>query len=218
LSRVKLVIFDLDGTLVEFPREYLISEVDRIMPKINLPKVSHERLTEAFRSFKFFDFIEEKNRESLVEAYWEFFDWGNYPSSVAFSYSKPVLKSLNERGLQCCIATARSTSDEELADDLKSTGLLPHLTVSTFRESKEQDWKDKLPQIIKVLDFHKVKAEEAIMVGDTPPDIISAKKAGLAASVALLSGGIYKSVLEQHQPSFILDDVSSLPEVIEQLS
>lgn len=217
-KRIKLVIFDLDGTLVEFPREYLLSEVNRIMPKIDLPQVSSEKLNEAFRSFNFFSFLEEENRQKLVEAYWDFFDWSNYPSSKTFSFSEAVLNGLNDQGFQCCIATARATSDSELEEDLRNTGLLPHLTLSAFRESKTQDWKDKLPQIQRVLDFHQVTASEAIMVGDTPPDIICAKQAGLAASVAVLSGGIYESVLQAAQPSFILDDVSSLPKVMEQLA
>ena len=150
--------------------------------------------------------------------YWEVFDWSNYPNSVAFPFSRQLLKDLKKLSYKCCIATARATNKDEITADLENAKLLDCFSEVVFRESKSLDWKNKVPQIEKVLSLHNVLASEAIMVGDTPPDIISANKIGLAASVAVLSGGIYKDVLLKSKPTYLLDDVRELPSVLDKLS
>ena len=53
----KLAIFDLDGTLVEFPREFLFSESERIMKLISHPEVERSVMLESFADFDFFRFL-----------------------------------------------------------------------------------------------------------------------------------------------------------------
>jgi phosphoglycolate phosphatase-like HAD superfamily hydrolase len=213
----KLVIFDLDGTLVEFPRDYLIQEVQRIIPIIGMEPVEYSALAEAFADFDFFRFFQEQHRESYIEAYWKEFDWSSYPKSHPFPFSTDVLAQLSELGIDSSLATARATTQDELQKDLVHTGLLEHLSELAFRDCRTLDWMDKLPQISSLLEQHNVLPEEAIMVGDIPADITSAQNAGLGGSVAVLSGGIRREVLELSQPTAIISDVSELPSLLQRL-
>jgi phosphoglycolate phosphatase-like HAD superfamily hydrolase len=52
-------------------------------------------------------------------------------------------------------------------------------------------------------------AESAIVVGDTPYDIIAARGAGIEA-IAVLSGGFEEEVLRRSQPVAIYADVAEL--------
>lgn len=213
----KLVIFDLDGTLVEFPRSYLIEEVHRILPMIGLEPVELSALEEAFTAFDFFRFFHEEQRETHIKAYWREFNWDNYPKSNPFPYSVDVLKALADLGVGSSLATARATTNEKLYQDLEHTGLLEHLSELRFRDCHTLDWMDKLPQIQSLLEQHKVRAKEAILVGDIPADVISAQKAGLGASVAVLSGGIQREVLERCRPTAVISDISQLPALLKGL-
>ena len=49
-----------------------------------------------------------------------------------------------------------------------------------------------------------------MMIGDIPPDIESAKRAGLGFSVAVLSGGIEQGVLEAAKPDLLVENIADL--------
>jgi len=68
--------------------------------------------------------------------------------------------------------------------------------------------------ILYILNKLNINASKAIMVGDSEPDIISAKNAGIK-SVALTSGYRSKNQLEKLNPDFIIDDIIDLKSIIE---
>ena len=57
---------------------------------------------------------------------------------------------------------------------------------------------------------------KGVMVGDTEADVLVAKKIGLV-SVAVTSGIRSEAILRELGPDYVLDDITSLPDVLEQL-
>lgn len=206
----KLVIFDLDGTLVEFPHEFLYLETERILSEFSYPPVKRSILESCFSDFDYFRFMDETKREEFTERFWESFDWPNYPKAVLFPASLAVLERFAEQGVSLAIATARLGPEEKIREDLRETGMLEHLSVIAPREDSSQDWTDKKVQIRHVCGNLGISVKEAIMVGDTPPDIESAKELGLACSVAVLSGGINKDILEKVKPDLLISNIGEL--------
>ncbi len=107
------------------------------------------------------------------------------PKLAPFPKVREMVQRMQDAGLKLAIAS--SSSPEQLdallkiarVDDLIET----HVSSGEAKNSKPD------PDIIQVaLKKLGMKAHEAVMLGDTPYDIVSASKAG-AATIALRSGG-----------------------------
>lgn len=210
-SDIELVIFDLDGTLIEFPIEFFLTEAARILPELAHPEVSRELLLHHFSSFDFFGFVDPRlERERFIEQYWRHFDWERFPKPVLLPGVQETLEQLRTNGIHTGIATARPNPPEEVRTDLLPTGLLPFIEAIETRESTVLDWMDKTPQISRLCAAFQVPPERTILVGDIPADVSSAHAAGLAASVAVLTGGIRPDVLTAAKPQLLLSSVCEL--------
>ncbi|MFN8390398.1 MAG: HAD family hydrolase [Bdellovibrionota bacterium] len=205
-----LLIFDLDGTLVEFPRDYIFSQTDRILAELGHPPVTAEEMLHAFCLFDFFSFVQDPNRKEFIDRYWRSFDWVNYPKPSPLEGAASVLAELKQRGHTLALATARLDPVAELRDCLLATGFLDHLDHLECRPGEHVEWTDKTGHIDRICRKFGVSPQQAVFVGDIPADVKSAKLAGVGVTVAVLSGGIYRSVLEAAEPDHILDDVRHL--------
>jgi HAD superfamily hydrolase (TIGR01509 family) len=107
------------------------------------------------------------------------------PSLEAAHGSRELVSELQAKGLKTVVAS--SAKREELGPLLEKAhvdDLLKQATTSDDTENSKPD-----PDIIEAaLDKISLPADEVIMVGDTPYDIESARKAGVSC-VALRTGG-----------------------------
>lgn len=212
----RLVIFDLDGTLVEFPHDFLFQQAFNVIQRFGYECVSEEVLSDSFKAFDFFRFIPEARREEFAERFWGNFDWANYPKAKAIDGAHAVLAELKSRGVETAIATARITPLEELSRELEDIGLLENISYIATRLSAEVPWTDKTQHIGEICRCLSVEPKDAVMVGDIPSDILTAREAGAGMTVAVMSGGIRRDVLEQAGPDLVISNVSDLIEAIYQ--
>ena len=210
MSHVRLAIFDLDGTLIEFHREYLFTEAGRILRVMGHSEIPLETLAQSFAAFDFFRFVESKKRDLFVEEFWRHFDWDGFPQAAVISGAREVLEDLQSHGVVITLATARLADEQRLRDDLAHTGLLPYFTAIAGRESESTHWTDKTGHIARISELTGIAPNEAMMIGDIPADIESAKKSGVAVTYAVESGGIARDVLARHTPTAILPDVGHM--------
>lgn len=213
----KLVIFDLDGTLVEFPHDYMFSQTKRILAELEHPEVPRHELVEHFSTFDYFRFVAEEPREDFIARFWKAFDWDNYPKATSFSATSKILEILTEGGSVSTIATARLNTEAEIRLELETSGWLHHITCIRSRAGEHIVWTDKTAQIKEILETLEVSPQDAMLVGDTPSDVISARAVGVGTVVAVLSGGLKRTVLEEAKPDYLLDSIEQLPALFEKL-
>ena len=211
----KLVIFDLDGTLVEFPKEYIFSQTHRILGEFDHPPVERAEMELHFSRFDLFKFVRHDDREGFIERYWSAFDWDNYPKPVPLKGSVSLLQKLKAMGLFTALATARLDTVDKLRADLAESDLLPHLDHLLPRAGEHIHWTDKTGQLLELCDRFGVSPAEAMFIGDIPSDVISARKVGLGTAVAVLSGGIVQEVLAEANPDFILPHAGGILDLFE---
>lgn len=206
----QLVIFDLDGTLVKFHHDYLFSQALELIPLLGHPPVELATLQEAFEAFDFFRFVNQTSRQDFTESFWDRFDWDNFPTPVPLPGALELLSNLNDRGQKTAIATARLTESDILEQELTSTGFLPFLSLISTREGEHIHWADKRSTLLRTCRELDIAPQNAIMVGDIPTDITSAKDVGIGATIAVRSGGIREDILLEAEPTILVDSVAEL--------
>lgn len=206
----KLVLFDFDGTLVEFHHEYLFSQTEKILSLLEHPPVSRSVLDQAFRAFDFFRFVGVGDRESFIESFWREFDWDSFPQPKPFSGVEQMFVDLRARGISSAIVTARCVEAERLRQEIAHTGILEHVVDVHTRAGEHVHWTDKRETIEKACREFGISPAEALMVGDIPTDITSAREVGIGRAVAVESGGILTPILSKSAPDAILPDVTHL--------
>ena len=213
---IKVIFFDFDGTLVEFPINFFLDEMERILEKSAQEAIDKTTLLDCFSDFDFFRCVRDRydiNEEEFKTLFWSEFAWSNFPKGKPFPETFETLQRLQDMGFKLAIATARASSPQEVMEDLIQCGLGDFFSVEEVatRSHPEDDWKDKSPQINKLISHFSIEPEEAIIVGDIPSDITSGTKCKLAASIAVQSGGIKKEILESSEPDVVLLNLGDLP-------
>lgn len=206
----RLIIFDLDGTLVEYPFDHFFKRSDEVLVEIGHTTIARDIMQDAFSRFDFFSIFNQQNGENLPDKFWTHFDEYKFPHGAPLPGVHDTLEALSNRGISLAIATARPHQEEIIEEQLEQHGLRKFFTKVISRNSTNTHWTDKTVAIERLCAEHQVKPGDTFMVGDTPSDIISARKVNVGRSVAVLSGGIYRHVLEEHKPDHLIEDVNGL--------
>jgi phosphoglycolate phosphatase len=205
----KIVIFDMDGTLIDSKKDITIS-VNYVRKKHhNLPPLSEAFIVEAInmheRNLPYLFYqtqtYEKKDRELFEKHYKQ--QCIEHP--YLYEGIKEVLDTLRQKGVKMSVATNAPT--------LFAKTMLEHLGVAKLFDmivgaDKVQASKPHPDMIHMILEFYKYdkKSDKAWMIGDNSKDIESAERAGIDAVFAawgFSASGEY-SVLAK-EPKEILD-------------
>jgi HAD superfamily hydrolase (TIGR01549 family) len=214
--KLSAVIFDVDGTLVDsndlharawqeafrkFGKEIPFSAIrgqigkggDQLMPEF-LSQDELERLGED---------LEEYRSELFKEKYLD--------QVQPFPRVRDLFEHLKSNGL--LIALASSAKEEEVQrhqETLGITGIVDHATSADDASASKPE-----PHIFNAAAAGLgISASEAVVVGDTPWDVIAARKAKMEI-ICLLSGGFDEQQLRSAGAAEIYQDVTDLLEKIE---
>jgi HAD superfamily hydrolase (TIGR01549 family) len=205
-----VILFDIDGTLVDtndthveawqrafagegyaFSRSSIHHQIgkggDNLVPSL-LPEV------------------DEETQERLAQAEAAIYKSEFLRQAEPFAGARETLKRMVERGHTIVLASSASRAEvDHYVGLLDAEGLLSGTT------SKDDVASSKpCPDIFEAaLNLTGRPAEVAIVIGDTPYDMIAARKAGIDA-IALLSGGFERAELEACQPLAIYRDITEL--------
>ena len=210
MTALRAAILDIDGTLIdtndahahawvdvcaEFGVEVPFGKVrpligmggDKVLPQLTGDEEDSERGKE----------IKERRGEIFQERY--------LPSCRPFPQARELLQRMRDQGLTLVVAT--SASKDDMAALLKKIGVEDLIEARTSSSDAEASKPE--PDIVEAaLEQAGCQPDEAIMLGDTPYDIESAGRAGVAC-IALRCGGWWKDE-DFSDAAAIFDDPADL--------
>jgi len=222
---VSAIVFDLDGTLVDFCLDYqaLRAEVRSYLMKLGVPSsvlFLKENIFEMLRKTEIFLKNTGKSTEEIEDVHHEAFAIAErYELEAAVSTELSsgaieTLKTLKQMGLKMGICT--TNSEKSVRYILNRFRISEFFDVVVTRNSVKQvkPNPEHLEVALKALD---VAPEESVLLGDSSTDMLCARE--LKAIAVGLSTGV--STIEQLKSTganYIVTSITDLPVLVEKIS
>ncbi|MGB9717751.1 MAG: HAD family hydrolase [Thermoproteota archaeon] len=217
LLKVKAVLFDLDGTLVDTFEAFHIM-VNDVLRRFNKPERSFgenarlvgktsRTIAEAIaRETGLNTSLEELSTMMVREWIYTYMPrYGRlYPDALE------TLRELKRRGY--LLGVVSNTSREELPSYLNSFKIGGFFNVTVSAGDAEKP-KPAPEPVLKAVEKLGVKPEEAVMIGDRPEDVESGRAAG-AYTVAVLRSIRPRAELEAAHPDYIIAELSEILSIL----
>jgi len=208
--KYELIIFDWDGTLMD-SISHIVESLQYAMRKVDVEVLSDDTtknviglgMREAIETL-FPSHFNEKFVVAYTQHYRDYFLDPERKTNF-FSGARATLKSLSE--LNCRLAVATGKSRRGLDFVLSQTGIKDAFASS--RCADECRSKPHADMILEILDELDVKAEKALMIGDTVYDLEMASNAGVD-SIGVTYGVHSHAQLEKYAPINMVDNISEI--------
>ncbi|MGB9780746.1 pyrophosphatase PpaX [Caldanaerobacter sp.] len=209
--KVTAVLFDLDGTVIDTNQLIINSFVYTIEKHLGY-EIDAEKIIPYFGeplplTLQRFS---KDNWEIMLQTYREYNERYHDRYTTIREDVGEVLRILKEEGLKTAVVTSKR---KELAKKgLKLFEIDKYFDVIIGLEDTEKHKPNPEP-VLKALDLLESSAEEALMVGDSPYDILAARNAGVK-SVAVKWSVLPFNLLEKEKPDFFIEDMWQLLKII----
>jgi phosphoglycolate phosphatase len=213
--KVKAIIFDLDGTLVDSRRAYS-EAAETAFASTGQGKVDARIVTEIPRrleqDLRIDDLIVGVEVKKFKEIYLRAYYRATIEKAKPFPNIASTLEKLSSKA-KLAVTTRRNILEKEVRRELSEFGLAKHIgKIITSRDTLKP--KPSPEALIKCAKHFDVDIHDCAVVGDSVIDIKAGKNAG-AHTIAVLSGIFSREELEREKPDLILQNVSELPEYVE---
>ena len=219
--RVSMVMFDLDGTLIDSINVYF-TVVETVLARLDLPPVSRNRIHAAVEDgrFSWHRILPDETAEEADELVGQMIPLARevfpdiFRREVAFFEGVPqLLTELNALGIKTAIVTA--TPADNMAEKyrlLENSGVGASIaTVVTNDDAPNpKPAPDTLLECCRRLSLN---SRQTLYVGDTALDIKAGKAAG-AKTVGVLTGFDDRKTLASEEPDALLNKVTELSGVV----
>ena len=210
LGITKLVIFDLDGTLIDSARQILLA-VNYTRQELKLPTAERNFLRskiglpakELFADLN----LKESESEKAVAIFRNYLWTLKLVPRDVFSDGHELLSSLKKKGLQLAVATNKPSDLAKHA--LEGTRLLQFFDLVVGSENLPP--KPNPDMIIKCFSTFKLNSSQAVMIGDRTEDMLAASSARVLA-FGVLQGFHTKMELENSGAGCVFQSISDLSE------
>ncbi len=210
---LKAILFDLDGTLVDTNELVLQSFKHTYRTAYNVEvedaeivKSFGEPLTTTLGNY------DEKNVDNLLKIYRSFNEEQHDILAKEIGDSKEVLRELKRKGIRTAVVTSKRRAMTERG--LKLFDLLQYLDVTITPEDTKEHKPQGEPASLACKTLG-VSPDEALMVGDSPFDILCGKNAGCLTAVVKYTALDLQSIL-QLKPDYCfstLRDILNLEDI-----
>lgn len=211
---VKLIIFDLDGTLLD-SRKDIVAAVNETLKHLGLPKKSEKLVTSyiGWGSDKLLvDALGPKNRRLLDEAvsfYWKYYSRHGLDNTVLCQGVKQVLEHFRDK-INIVISNKQRAF---VIQQLRAFGIRKYFKEVLGGDDPKCAKPSPCP-VNDILRKYKVKRDEAIIIGDMSLDVLTGKAARIP-TCAVLGGIGDKGELLASKPDFAISNLSQLKGIIE---
>ncbi len=222
--KIKGVIFDLDGTLIDTLETYTRA-FNQGIAGFNLASVSKETLATFLNRALPLDkilvelfpipFEKKAIRLECLGEIQKAYTALEKENVILKPGVEEILPKLREMGLKIGIVTARTTSGETKWRELRRLGINHFIdAMVTGAEAERKPATGSLMECIRQLGL---SPAECISVGDSRTDIITGKAAGVI-TIALPTGVATREDLCQENPAAIIDNLTELTRYVSELS
>ena len=211
--KIKLIIFDFDGTLGD-TRANIIMTMQETMRVLGYPVAGEEAiaatigltLEDGFREL--FPGLTERDILRCADVYRDLFEKNRRKMiPTLFPHVKETLNLLKESGYILSVASSRqSVSLRGFLHDMSVEDCISYILGA---DNVEKSKPDSEP-VLKTLRELGIPAEESLVVGDMPVDIIMGLRAG-AATCGVTYGNSSRDDLVEAGAGYIIEDISELP-------
>ncbi len=219
--RPSLIVFDLDGTLVDSAPDLAYS-IDQMLIRLGREPAGEAQvrrwighgmpmLVKRALTGEQWPTSEPAGFEAALASYMAIYEQNLSVRSSLYEGARACLVGLKQRGLAlACVTNKHSRFTRELLEQL---GIAAFFDVIASADQFERHKPDPEP-LLKTAEWLQVAPDRALMVGDSPADAEAARRAGfmLACVPYGYHGGQGVAVLE---PDVIIDSLAELPDRVD---
>jgi len=214
--RVKALLIDLDGTLVDSTEAY-VAAAKSGFAMIGLDRFDVKTAREIAKRFELKLPVNDlftgiPANQSMIERFLGTYLNAYYAATLTKTKPLPnvhkTLQTLSGR-FPLALITLRFISKEQVTEELRHLGFNKYFKaiVTALDVKKPKPYPDAL---LKGAERLGVPVDECAVVGDSIVDIHAGKSAG-ARTVAVLSGLFSRKELEREKPGLIIEDINWFP-------
>ena len=213
-----LIIFDFDGTLGD-TRRNIVTTMQMTIEELHLPNRSEDEcaatiglpLAGCFRTL--FPDIQEELIPRCAETYRRFFNENlKNIHPEAFPGVVETLSVLHQKGFTLTIASSRSRNS--LMELTRNMGIADYISYLLGADDVKEAKPNPEPVLKTLADMH-FDANETVVVGDMPVDILMGTNAG-ARTCGVTWGNGTKDELEKVGANFIIDKIEDILTIVEE--
>ena len=209
---IKLVLFDLDGTLLkstEIIMETFVITFKKYFKDITLD----ERTLTSFLGHTLFEtfglYIKEDQSMDELVSFYRHTSEELMKDVQAYPNAKELMEILKVKGIQIGVVTSKM--NHVAREHLTLIGLNDCVTHLVGYEDVKNHKPDKEP-IEKGLSLYGVNSDESVYVGDHENDMVAAKKAGVISCAVSYSHRLKEMLAVM--PDYVVDDLLQIEDII----
>lgn len=206
----KAVLFDIDGTILD-AWDFVFKAVEHAASSHGYPYPTKANIKEALGKplGEFYETLMPGVNHKELSLSHRDFQQNHFHLVKPYLKTKRVLKELRKRGF--LIAAVSNRLRDSLNKSLKLTKILNYFDIVISAEDVQHPKPDK-EHLEAALNFLKVEAKDAYMVGDTDQDILAGKNAGV--KTVGVTYGFLGSEIKKYRPDFIINDLEELLKIL----
>lgn len=207
MKKYKGIIFDLDGTLLN-TIEDLGDSMNKVLEEFKLPNFTYDeyklKVGGGFKGLVVNSFPEDANEEMInkgIKLFSDFYDQSYLNKTKPYKGIVDLLNIFKKSGIKLGV---NSNKRNDYTNNLVQKHFKDIPFLGVYGERKGILIKPDPTSALEIAKNMNLKVEEVLYIGDSKPDILTAKNAGMD-SVGVLWGFRDRQELEKYGASFIVE-------------